>query len=135
MSFNNLKTGEPYAIHLKLSSDTVVSSGSAIPYSLLSGTTGHGVTVSSGVVSLPEGEWICNFTVECTTSDVFVAQLYVDGIANTVFPTIQATNVQTSSNMDSTTIPLRGPCTIELRPTVTKEISEMSDLLIFGVKA
>ena len=136
MSFSNLKLGSgTFAVHFKLASNTSVNSGSAIPYALVSGTSGHGLSVSSGVISLPAGEWVCNFTLECATpSSTYNAQIYIDNIANTVFPQIQAKSNE-NTNMDSTTIVLKGNCDIELRPDTTLTFASASDLLIFGVKS
>jgi len=134
MSYNNLSVGSgSFAIHLKLSSDTSVTGGDAVPYALVSGTASHGVSVSSGVVSLPAGEWICNFTLECVDSSTFNAQMYVDSVADTTFPQIQA-KTNENTNMDSTTIVLNGGSTIELRPDTSLTFASCSDLLIFGVK-
>ena len=43
-----------YVIGSSISDNTSVNSGSAIPYQIYSGTTSHGISVSSGVFTLPK---------------------------------------------------------------------------------
>jgi len=133
MSFKNEKAGDPYAVHFKLASDTTLSGGSTVPYALVSGTTGHGLTVSSGVISLPAGQWVANFTLECTGSTLCTGDIYVDNVQQTDFPQIVGYATAGRTNMDSTSIPIKGPCDLKLVASAAT-YSEMSDLLIFGVK-
>jgi len=131
----NSATKTPYAVHLIVGSDTALSVSDAVPYSVDNGTSGHGVTVSSGVITLPKGDWVVNFTAE-STATIFGAQIYVDSIADTTFPQIVGTTSTNTSNLDSTVIPLEstGSTTVELRVDTAVTISGQSDCLIYGMR-
>lgn len=148
MSYKNIKKNTLYAVHLQ-SSQTSLSVGDTVPYSILNGTSGHGITVSNGVITLPKGEWLIHF--HCETVDVksWTAGIYIDSVQNTIFPTISSRrnaslshgNSNTNrTNLDTSAIPLKstGSTTIELRiDTMTNSsetFSNCSDCLIYGFK-
>lgn len=135
MTYNVKKTNTLYAVYLR-STESSLSSGDAVPYAIESGTSGHGVTVSSGVVTLPSGDWLISFTCECTSNTLFTADLYEDSTQNTTFPTIRGSSSTGESNLDSTAIPLfsNGSKTIELRVNNAVTVSANSDCLIYGFK-
>ena len=139
MSYNNKKsvTG-PYLVYLKASS-SALTTGDAIPYALVTGTSGHGVTVSNGVVTLPAGEWICYATADTdSVTDALEAKWYIDSTLNTDFPHIivnEYTGTNFYTDMKSSAYTTNGGVTIELRLTSTDvTTSSECDLVIYGVK-
>lgn len=139
MSYNNQKsTTGPYLVYLKASS-TALTTGDAIPYALVTGTSGHGVTVSSGVVTLPAGEWICYATADTNAlTDSLVAKWYVDSSLGTDFPHIIINgfvNTPFYTDMKSAAFTINISATIELRLT-SSDVTTGSecDLVIYGVK-
>jgi hypothetical protein len=135
MTYNVKQTNTLYAVYLR-STESSLSSGDAVPYAIESSTSGHGVTVSSGVITLPSGDWLISLTCECTTNANFTADIYEDSIQNTTFPTIRGSSSSGESNLDSTAIPLRSDSTktIELRVNNAVTVSANSDCLIYGFK-
>jgi hypothetical protein len=127
-------TMTPYAVHLKLASNTSVSTNNPVPYSILTGTSGHGVTVNSGVISLPEGEWLLNFSLQSTTALTFTAKIYKDNVLDTDFPYIKGYSTASESEMQTTSYTTSGDVDIKLVVDSTTTYSEDSDLLIYGVK-
>jgi hypothetical protein len=126
-------TRTPYAVHLKLSSNTSITANNPVPYSILTGTSGHGITVSSGVISLPAGEWLLNFSLQSTSTAAYTARIYIDNVLDSDFPYIQCYSSSTS-DMQTASFCTSGNVDVELRPSVTTTYSEDSDLLIYGVK-
>jgi len=139
MSYNNKKsTTGPFLVYLKASS-TALTTGDTIPYALVTGTSGHGVTVSNGVVTLPAGEWICYATADTDSlNDSMTAQWYIDSTLSSDFPHIIVNAYQNSpyyTDMKSAAYTLVGDVTIELRLTSADvTISSECDLVIYGVK-
>ena len=148
MSYNIIKKNTLYAVHLQ-SSQTSLSVGDTVPYAILNGTSGHGVTVSGGVMTLPKGEWLVHFRCETVSAETWSAGIYVDSTQNTTFPTISSRRNASLShgspstnqtNLDTTAIPLKstGSTTIELRiisMTASSEtFSDCTDCLIYGFK-
>jgi len=127
-----------FAVGFVLADGTSISSGSAVPYTIEDGTSGHGITVSSGVVTLPLGEWICLFSLETSNNSNHTADIYVNGSIETNFPQIQGfNNSNTQTDLNTTAIPIRstGSTTVELRVnTSASTYSSASDLVIYGVK-
>jgi hypothetical protein len=137
MSYNNKKsvTG-PYLVYLKGSS-SALTTGDAIPYALVTGTSGHGVTVSNGVVTLPAGEWICYATADTDSiNDSLEAKWYIDSTLNTDFPHIiinAYTSITFYTDMKSAAYTTSGGVTIELRLTSADvTTSSECDLVIYG---
>lgn len=122
-------------MHLQ-SAESSLNSGDAIPYTIQNGTSGHGVTVSSGVITLPSGEWLISFTAELTTTATFTADIYLDSSINTTFPTVRGSSSASESNLDSTAIPIKsnGSTTVELRINSAETVSSNCDCLIYGYK-
>ena len=135
MTYNVKANKTLHAVHLQ-STESSISSGDAIPYAIQNGTSGHGVTVSSGVITLPSGEWLISFTAELTTTASFTADIYLDSSINTTFPTIRGSSSTGESNLDSTAIPIKsnGSTTVELRINSAETVSSNSDCLIYGYK-
>lgn len=144
MTYNINKKNTLYAVHLQ-TNQVNLSSGNTVPYAISYGTSGHGVTVSSGIMTLPKGEWLVQFKCEAVTTSYLVADIFVDGTQNTNFPQIisrlnpsltHANSNTNKSNLDTTAIPIRsdGSTTIELRVGSNSNVSEASDCLIYGFK-
>lgn len=133
----NVKDNENtlYAVHL-LSSSSSLSSGDAVPYAISTGTSGHGITVSSGVITLSKGDWLISFTAESQSASAYTADIYIDGSIDNTFPQIKNNNSTTVSNLETTAIPILsdGTTTIEMRVNSAVSISDNSDCLIYGFK-
>ena len=133
------KTNTLYAVHL-LSSSVTLNSGDTIPYSISTGTSGHGITVSNGVITLSKGDWLISFTVESDASASYSADIYVNGSINNTFSQISNVNSTGVSNLESTAIPVLsdGTTTIEIRVDFTNvstiDFSSNSDCMIYGFK-
>lgn len=127
-----------YVIGASLGANTSVNSGSAIPYQIYASTSGHGVSVSNGVFTLPKGEWLISFTLESHSSGIIhTADIYVDGSIDNRWPKIECFANSTQSDMNTTAATIRsdGSTTIELRSNVTASTyGNRSDCIIYGVK-
>ena len=127
-----------FVVGASLGANTSVSAGSAIPYQIYTGTTSHGITVSSGVFTLPKGEWLVSFTLESQTAGtIHTADIYIDGSIDTKWPKIECFASSTQSDMNTTAATLRssGSTTIELRAnTSASSYGNRSDCVIYGVK-
>mgnify|MGYP001457780412 CR=1 FL=1 len=127
-----------YVVGSSLGSNTSVNAGSAIPYQIYAGTTSHGITVSSGVFTLPKGEWLVSFTLESQTAGtIHTADIYIDGSIDTKWPKIEcfASNTQSDLNTTAATLRSNGSTTIELRAnTSASSYGNKSDCVIYGVK-
>ena len=127
-----------FAVGFVLADGTSISSGSAVPYTIEDGTSGHGITVSSGVVTLPAGEWICLFSLETVQNSDHTADIYVDSSIASNFPQIKGFNSGgAQSDLNTTAIPIRstGSTTVELRVNASASTySDASDLVIYGVR-
>lgn len=144
MTYNIHKKNTLYAVHLQ-TNQVNLSNGNTVPYAISNGTSGHGVSVSNGVMTLPKGEWIVQFKCEPVTTSYLVGNIFVDGTQNTNFPQIISrlnpnlshSNANTNrTNLDTTAIPIKsdGSTTIELRLGSNSNVSETSDCLIYGFK-
>lgn len=140
MSYNNIKnvTGT-FLVYLKASS-SALTTGDAIPYALVTGTSGHGVTVLNGVVTLPAGEWICYATADTdSVSNALEAKWYIDSNLSTDFPHIivnEYTGLNFYTDMKSAAYTLNGGVDIELRLTSSNvTTSSECDLVIYGVRS
>lgn len=127
-----------YVVGATISANTAVSASSAIPYQIYTGTTSHGITVSSGVFTLPKGEWLISFTLESQTAGaIHTADIYIDGSIDTRWPKIECFGSSTQSDMNTTAATIRsnGSTTIELRANTSASLySNRSDCVIYGVK-
>lgn len=146
MSYNNKKaTLGTYLVYLEANS-TSVSVGDTINYSVSTGTSGHGVTVSNGVISLPAGEWVCYASVEPDVINRGIEiKWYVDNTLNTDFPSIAHNDWDSNINgiygfytdMYTSAITLEGGVNVELRVTDSSHSTTAignSDLVIYGVR-
>jgi hypothetical protein len=148
MSFNNKKaTLGTYLVYLEANSqDVSFPFGDTIGYTLSTGTSGHGVTVSNGVVSLPAGEWICYASVEPDSiTTAFEIKWYINNALNTDFPHIVHNDWNSDINgnyvfqtdMYTSAITLEGGVNVELRVTnsnISNATIGKSDLVIYGVR-
>ena len=127
-----------YAVGASLGANTSINTGSAVPYQIYSGTTSHGVSISSGVFTLPKGEWLVSFTLESQNAGVaHTADVYVDGSIDNKLPKIECfiNNTQTDMNTTAAVIRSTGSTTIELRINSSASLySNRSDCIIYGVK-
>ena len=126
-----------YVVGATINTNTSVSAGSPIPYQIYTGTTSHGITVSSGVFTLPKGEWLVSFTLEAQSVAVaHTADIYIDGSLDTKWPKIECFANETQSDMNTTAATLRsnGSTTIELRSNNSISYGNRSDCVIYGVK-
>ena len=126
-----------YVIGASLGANTSVNSGSAIPYQIYASTSGHGVSVSNGVFTLPKGEWLVSFTLEAQLVAVaHTSDIYIDGSIDTNWPKIECFATTTQSDMNTTAATLRsnGSTTIELRTNNSISYGNRSDCIIYGVK-
>ena len=127
-----------YVVGASLGANTSVNAGSAIPYQIYAGTTSHGITVSSGVFTLPKGEWLVSFTLESQTAGtIHTADVYIDGSIDTKWPKIECFANSTQSDMNTTAATIRsnGSTTIELRAnTSASSYGNRSDCVLYGVK-
>ena len=127
-----------YVIGSSISDNTSVNAGSAIPYQIYAGTASHGISVSSGVFTLPKGEWLVSFTLESQTAGtIHTADIYIDGSIDNRWPKIEcfANSTQSDMNTTASTIRSSGTTTIELRVNNSATTySSRSDCVIYGVK-
>ena len=127
-----------YVVGASLGSNTSINSGSSVPYQIYAGTSNHGITVSSGVFTLPKGEWLVSFTLESQSIGVIhTADIYINGSIDTKWPKIECFANSTQSDMNTTAATLRsnGSTTIELRVnTSASSYGNRSDCVIYGVK-
>lgn len=136
----NIKTESigTFAVGLILANSTSISSGSAVPYTIESGTTSHGVTVASGVITLPAGEWIVMFSLEAMTAADNTADIYVNSSIDSNFPKIEGFGSDAQSDLNTSAIPITstGSTTVELRVNTSSSTSysSSSDCVIYGVK-
>ena len=129
----------PYLVYFSANS-TSVSANSPIPYTLQTGTSGHGITVSGGTVTLPQGEWICYASADPNSiQSPFEARWAVNGsyAGGNNFPKLISKGFNQNpfySEMTTTAIISKGGETISLNPTTTVTISYVCDMVIFGVR-
>tara|TARA_R100001460_G_scaffold19213_4_gene40247 strand:- start:2059 stop:2469 length:411 start_codon:yes stop_codon:yes gene_type:complete len=135
MTYNTKNQNTLYAVHL-LSSATSLNSGDAVPYIISTSTSGHGITVSGGVITLSKGDWLISFTAESQNTAAYTADIYIDSVIDSTFPQIKNKSSTSESNLESTAIPILsdGSTTIEIRVNSAVSISENSDCLIYGFK-
>ena len=86
MSYKAAAKMKPILCVLELSSDQALSSGDPIGWSVQDGTSGHGVTVSNGVITLPSAhKWFAQSQVVLTSVTACSFDWYVDNSASTTF--------------------------------------------------
>jgi hypothetical protein len=104
MSYKAAAKMKPILCILELSADEALSAGDPIGWSVQDGTSSHGVSVSSGVITLPSGHhWFAQVQAVPTTLSALDVDWYIGGSASTTFsktgislitsPTTSASNV------------------------------------------
>lgn len=131
----NKEITNKYFVGLKLDSSTNVQANNPVPYTIYEGTSGHGVTVSNGVISLPSGEFLIEFSVLAEYNVDFEAKVYKDTVEVTDAPNIfQYTSNNTYTSILTSAYPTKGNCNIELRVTsAVSPVSIYSDVLIIRI--
>ena len=139
MSYKAAAKMRPILCLLGITSDTSLSSGDPVPWVLNSGTSGHGITTSSGIVTLTSGyHWFAQSQVCATTLTATDLNWYVNNSASTLFqetgikiitqPTTSSSNLVAHCYIDAST----STVDLELRTTnaITAEAITCSMLLI-----
>lgn len=86
MSYKAAAQMTPIFCLLHLTSDATLAIGDPVPFVVQSGSSGHGVTTSSGVVTVPSGyQWFCQGQVLTTSIIDINFDWYVGGSASTTF--------------------------------------------------
>ena len=131
---STLAASKMKAVHLATVNTVAVGTGNAIPFFIKSGTSGHGVTVASGVISLPAGEWTANFAVQATTATAFDATIYLNGSSTAAdWPVIHCYGTSIyESDASTASISFYGPATIELRVSTSVTLTSECDVMIVG---
>ena len=134
MTFNNRNKSinNKYFVGLRVNSSTNVDANNPVPYEVYAGTSGHGITVSNGVISLPEGEFIVEFSILAEYNVTFGAKIYKDNAEVADAPDIlQHLSDGLTTSMLTSAYPFSGNCDIELRVTQdVHPVSIYSDCLI-----
>ena len=111
MSYKAAASMKPILCILELSSDQALSSGDPINWSVQDGTSGHGVTVSSGVITLPSGhKWFAQMQVVPDALTALDVDWYVDNSASTLF---SKTGISIITNPTSSGSNVVGHCYID----------------------
>ena len=86
MSYKAAAQMRPIFVTLNLTSDQAMVSGDPVGWTVQAGTSGHGVTVASGVVTLPSGyQWFAQSQIACTSVTAVELHWYEDNVASTTF--------------------------------------------------
>lgn len=86
MSYKAAAQMRPIFCILHLTADDTLASGDPVGWAVQDGTSGHGVTVASGVVTLPSGfQWFAQSQICCTSLTGVNLDWYVDGSASALF--------------------------------------------------
>ena len=86
MSYKAAAQMRPIFCILHLTADDTLASGDPVGWAVQDGTSGHGVTVASGVVALPsDHHWFAQSQVVATTLTTVDLDWYVDSSASTTF--------------------------------------------------
>ena len=123
------------AVHAKTVTTVAVGTGNPIPYYIVSGTSGHGITSASNVINLPAGEWTANFAVQAVTATAFDATIYLNGSSTASdWPVIHCYGTTIyESDASTASISVYGPCTLELRVSTSVTLTSECDVIIIGV--
>ena len=139
MSYKAAANMKPILCLLNINADVSVASGNPIPWIVNSGTSGHGVSTSNGVITLTSGyHWFAQSQVSGTTITATDLNWYVDNSASTLFqetgikiitsPSTSSSNLVAHCYIDASTTTVD----LELRTTntITAEAITCSTLLI-----
>ena len=86
MSYKAAAQMRPIFCILHLTTDDTLASGDPVGWAVQDGTTGHGVTVASGVVALPSGHhWFAQSQVVASSLTTVDLDWYVNSSASTTF--------------------------------------------------
>ena len=86
MSYKAAAQMTPIFCLLHLTSDATLAIGDPVPFVVQSGSSGHGVTTSAGVVTLPAGyQWFCQAQILPTSIIDIDFDWYVGGSASATF--------------------------------------------------
>ena len=86
MSYKAAAQMKPILVHITMSTNQTLASGDALAVDTITGSTGHGVTISSGVVTVPSGyQWAIQAQVSSTALVNADLDWYVDNSASTTF--------------------------------------------------
>lgn len=114
MSYKAAAKMKPILVVLELSSDESLSSGDPVGWSVQAGSSSHGVTVSSGVITLPtKFKWFAQMQVIPTTLDALDVEWYVDGSASALFAKTGITLINSNTNTSN----VIGHCYIDASTT------------------
>lgn len=130
-----LASSKMKAVHAKTVTTVAVGTGNPIPYYIVSGTSGHGITIASNVINLPAGEWTANFAVQGTSVTAFDATIYLNGSSTAGdWPVIHCYGPSSfESDASTASISVYGPCTLELRVSTSVTLTSECDVMIIGV--
>lgn len=99
MSYKAGAQMRPIFCILHLTADDTLASGDPVGWSVQDGTSGHGVTVASGVVTLPSGyHWFAQAQVIGTAITTVDLDWYVDSSASTTFTETGITLINSTSS-------------------------------------
>lgn len=99
MTYKAAASMRPIFCLLNLASDATLASGDPVPYVVDDGTTGHGVTTSSGVITVPSGyQWLAQAQVVTTALVTVDFDWYEDNSASTTFAETGVTLLNSSQN-------------------------------------
>jgi len=90
---------KPIIILISMSADSTLSSGDTLALDTITGSSSHGVTVSSGVITLPQGyQW--SVQAQCVPTALASADLdwYVNSSASTTFQNTGISLLNSASN-------------------------------------
>lgn len=86
MTYKAAASMRPIFVLLNLASDATLTSGDPVPYVVDSGTSGHGVTTSSGVITAPSGyQWLVQAQTITTALTSVNFDWYQNSVASTTF--------------------------------------------------
>jgi len=86
MSYKAAVKMKPVLVYITMSADQTMASSDTLLFDTTTGSTGHGVTISSGVVTVPSGyQWFCQ--VQACSDNIVTAELnwYIGGSVSTLF--------------------------------------------------
>ncbi len=86
MSYKAAAQMRPIFCILNLTADATLASGDPVGWAVQDGTSGHGVSVTNGVIVLPSGHhWFAQAQAAATTITTVDLNWYVDSTASTTF--------------------------------------------------
>jgi hypothetical protein len=99
MSYKAAVQMKPILVHIIMSTNQTLASGDTLAVDTVTGSTGHGVTISSGVVTLPAGhQWAIQAQVRPTSLVNANLNWYVNNSASTTFQNTGISLLNSTSN-------------------------------------